>query len=201
MANSKRKCKGCNRYLRQDKHDWRNSPVGWFHDVDCQIKFARKQVKAGHKQRKRERTRKRQELNKPHYIKITRLVAQEYAALRDHKKPCVSCGKYFNEFIGSYLTRFDGGHYKSVGARIDMQLNLNNIHGQCRKCNSYDSGKSKEFEQGLIQRYGQAFTDRLNNHPRIDTKQWDIAYLERYRRVIRKRMKRFKHNKHRLMKI
>ena len=190
MANSKRQCKGCNRYLRQDKHEWRKAPAGWFHTFDCLLSFTRKKSKEQATEKKKAHKVAKQKLKGLNYwIKETKLVAQEYAARRDGGRPCISCGMYFHETNNGFLTRFDGGHFKSVGGHADMQLNLNNIHGQCRRCNGFQGGRPKEYELGLIDRYGVEFVDRLNGPQTKD--KWTMGYLERYRAAFRKRMKRW----------
>lgn len=140
-------------------------------------------------QRNAERQRKVKDKGVSHWLKQTRLVAQEYAARRDQNKQCISCGKYLGECDGQWLTRWDGGHYKTVGGHPEMQLDLNNINGQCRKCNSFEGGRVKDQEERIVQRFGQARLVYLNT---ARPKTFTIEYLARYRRVIRRRMKRFK---------
>lgn len=68
---------------------------------------------------------------------------------RDKDKPCISCGA-----TGVYL---QAGHYIAIGQCQSLRYNLDNIHGQCVKCNCMNAGTQemqKAFRVGLIARIG-----------------------------------------------
>lgn len=193
--NSKRKCKGCGRYLRQDNHPWVRINGSYFHTMDCAVKKASKNVVVAKKNRSKEKKqawakKKRDNKGLTYWIKESKIAAQECSAWRDNSKGCISCGMFLHQIKDDFLTRFDGGHYKSVGAHPELQLNLMNIHGQCRSCNGFKGGCPDEYRKGLILRYGENLVDKLEGpQPRV---KWTLDYLEKYRRVIRKLTKRYK---------
>ena len=68
---------------------------------------------------------------------------------RDKGKPCVSCGA-----TGVYL---QAGHYIAIGQCQSLRYNLDNIHGQCVRCNCMNAGTQEieeAFRRGLIPRIG-----------------------------------------------
>ena len=70
---------------------------------------------------------------------------------RDKGKSCISCGA-----TGVYL---QAGHYIAVGQCQSLRYNLDNIHGQCVKCNCMNAGTQEmeeAFRRGLIPRVGLA---------------------------------------------
>lgn len=48
---------------------------------------------------------------------------------RDADKPCISCGKYMEEW------ELNAGHFHSRNQCNALRYDLSNIHGQCSKCN------------------------------------------------------------------
>lgn len=64
---------------------------------------------------------------------------------RDEGKPCISCGSY---------NVTDAGHYYSAGNHPGLEVNEDNCHGQCRKCNMFLSGNLIEYRKGLLDRIG-----------------------------------------------
>jgi gamma-glutamylcyclotransferase (GGCT)/AIG2-like uncharacterized protein YtfP len=64
---------------------------------------------------------------------------------RDEGQPCISCGSY---------NVHDAGHYYSAGHHPALEFDEDNVHGQCRRCNSFLSGNLIEYRKGLINRIG-----------------------------------------------
>jgi len=82
-------------------------------------------------------------------ISINKLVK-----LIDENKPCISCGSY---------EPLEAGHFKSVGAFINMQWYIHNIHGQCHYCNQHLSGNQKAYRIGLERRYGTDYVEMIES--------------------------------------
>ena len=199
MSNSKRKCHGCKKHLRQDTHDWRQAPVGWFHDLDCQLTFARGQVekqKASRAKKEKKENRKKKFYAKglSHSKKLTQTAVNRYIRLRDSGKPCISCGRGDGDISTNALhgSVWDAGHFKSVGAHPELRFNLKNINRQCRKCNSFEGGAMLKQRDGILQRFGQERLDWLDGHH--DAKHYTIEQLARLRKIINKRAKRYQNN-------
>lgn len=64
---------------------------------------------------------------------------------RDEGQPCISCGSY---------NVSDAGHYYSAGNFPAIEMEPDNCHLQCRKCNYFLSGNLLEYRKGLIERIG-----------------------------------------------
>jgi hypothetical protein len=88
------------------------------------------------------------------YVRILQIVFNQYIRLRDANKRCVSCGKINDG-------RFDAGHFLPVSTHPQLRFNEQNVHGQCRECNSYKNGNVVAYEKGLIYRIGEEAVARL----------------------------------------
>jgi len=100
-------------------------------------------------------------------ISINKLVK-----LIDENKPCISCGSY---------EPLEAGHFKSVGAFINMQWYIHNIHGQCHYCNQHLSGNSKSYRIGLERRYGTDYVEMIEsfnaNNKLLKLNRYDISEM------------------------
>jgi len=82
---------------------------------------------------------------------------QKWVRLRDENKPCVSCGNTSKEDRA-------GGHFYSAGMYSGLMFNPDNCHSQCNTyCNKFLSGNLLQYRKGLINRYGIAFVENLDN--------------------------------------
>lgn len=79
---------------------------------------------------------------------------QKWIRMRDDKQPCISCGIEQTDL-------WDGGHYKKAEIYSGVIFDENNCHKQCRKCNRFLNGNELNYRQGLIQRYGIDFADKI----------------------------------------
>jgi hypothetical protein len=79
-----------------------------------------------------------------------------YVRLRDQGKPCISCGKPWQD-------TFQAGHYRSRGAAGHLALDPRNIAGQCTQCNLHRHGNQIGFRAGLVEREGEGFVQALEN--------------------------------------
>jgi hypothetical protein len=73
--------------------------------------------------------------------------------VRDKDLPCISCGNP-NPLMTSW-GQWDAGHYRSVGAMIELEFEPLNIAKQCKRCNAGNrlSGNPIGFRNGLIERH------------------------------------------------
>lgn len=98
---------------------------------------------------------------------------------RDQDLPCISCGRYG--------TKYDAGHYRSVGAAPQLRFNEDNVHKQCSQCNQHLSGNIVAYRQGLLQKIGPQRLDALEaNHQSI---RWTIEDARRIRDEYRSKLK------------
>jgi len=73
---------------------------------------------------------------------------------RDQNSGCISCGRPFT----------DAGHYFSGGSYPVLKYNPNNVHGQCRECNTFMEVKpeiKQSYTENLIKKIGIEEFDKL----------------------------------------
>jgi hypothetical protein len=189
MANSKRKCKQCRNFV--PVCDGVIMPIGFFCKVghaldfanDKQQKARERQIKAS-KQKERKDTRLRKESIKTagEYIKEAQASINKYIRMRDHGRPCISCGSSPEQKIGGSM---DAGHYRSRGSAGHLRFNVFNIHAQCVKCNRFGSGNAVDYRIELIKRIGFDRVERLEQDN--EYRKFTIDYLKRAKRIFNKR--------------
>ena len=112
------------------------------------------------------KAKEKKELRISDLKKIVQRKVNAYVRERDKDEPCISCGKYFDNK--------DAGHYVSQGSSGFLRYRLDNIHGQCRGCNSFKHGNLIEYRMGLIARIGEESVkdlERLRNAIKKYTKE------------------------------
>lgn len=196
MANSKRKCTGCGDRFSADT--MLKLPTGHFHSIDCATTYAQnKQQKARERQMaklKRDQRDKDKAARAKHraakealktvgdYIKEAQASVNRYVRLRDHGKPCISCGSTPGKKYGGTM---DAGHYRSRGAAGHLRFNLWNIHAQCVKCNRYNSGNAVDYRLRLIDRIGIEKVTALESDN--STRKFTVEYLKRVKKIFNKK--------------
>lgn len=136
-----RKCKQCGKeFLPYNPLQPVCSPV-------CALQFnLDKNVK------KRVKEMKKELLTHSDFLKALQVVFNTYIRKRDKDKGCVTCGSALN-------TKFDAGHFLSVGAYPNLRFNEDNVHGQCVHCNQHLHSNNAEYFIRLPERIG---LDRFN---------------------------------------
>lgn len=76
------------------------------------------------------------------------------ARLVDYGQPCIA--------TGSFEGKQNGGHYISVGSNATIRFNLHNIHVQSEHSNSFKSGDTIRYQDGIVKVYGQDYLDYMN---------------------------------------
>jgi len=152
-----------------------------------EAKAERAQAKQANAAAKVERaeTRRRKEAIKSRAVWMAeaQAIANKYARVRDRDDGCISCDKPAN-----WHGQWHGSHFRSVGASSATRLNLWNIHKACSICNNHLSGNIAEYTPRLIVKVGQDRVDWLKSQNQRVLH--DIEYLQKYKRVIGKRLKR-----------
>lgn len=77
-----------------------------------------------------------------------------YIRERDAGRPCISCDSLPNDHDLITGSRWDAGHYRSVGACPELRFEPLNVHRQCVKCNRNLSGNAVEYRIRLVKRIG-----------------------------------------------
>lgn len=88
------------------------------------------------------------------HLREAQAAVNEYVRLRDAHLPCISCDSMPNDNDLMTGSRWDAGHYRSVGACPELRFEPLNIHRQCVKCNRNLSGNAVEYRIRLEQRIG-----------------------------------------------
>ena len=100
------------------------------------------------------KVRKEKLKSRAEHLREAQTVVNEYVRLRDAHLPCISCDSMPNDNDLMTGSRWDAGHYRSVGACPELRFEPLNIHRQCVKCNRNLSGNAVEYRIRLVQRIG-----------------------------------------------
>ena len=92
------------------------------------------------------------------HLREAQAAVNEYVRQRDAHLPCISCDSTPNDSDLMTGSRWDAGHYRSVGACPELRFEPLNIHRQCVKCNRNLSGNAVEYRIRLMHRIG---TDKV----------------------------------------
>jgi hypothetical protein len=105
------------------------------------------------------KVRKEKLKSRADYLREAQTAVNEYVRLRDAHLPCISCDSMPNDNDLMTGSRWDAGHYRSVGACPELRYEPLNIHRQCVKCNRNLSGNAVEYRIRLVQRIGADLVD------------------------------------------
>jgi protein-arginine kinase activator protein McsA len=112
---------------------------------------------------------------------VTKTVLHAYVRERDKFKNCISCGCQWND-------KFQAGHFYAAGSFETLKFNLDNINGQCQKCNLFDSGNFDNYALNLPNRIGLERYNELVKLAGIDKqfiKVWNLENLREIRENIK----------------
>ena len=100
------------------------------------------------------KVRKEKLKSRADHLREAQAAVNEYVRLRDAHLPCISCDSMPNDSDLMTGSRWDAGHYRSVGACPELRFEPLNIHRQCVKCNRNLAGNAVEYRIRLVQRIG-----------------------------------------------
>jgi len=112
----------------------------------------------------------------------TKQVVHEFVRERDKYKPCVSCGCEWN-------SDFQAGHHYKAETFETLKYNLDNINGQCYRCNNFMDGAFDNYALNLPKRIGQERYNNLVYLASIDKQQskvWNFDNLKAIRDEVRR---------------
>jgi hypothetical protein len=127
----------------------------------CGPRCAASSVKAD-KRKDREDTRARRLAlkSRSEWLDEVQKAVNAYVRERDKGLPCISCET-------PWEPTFQAGHFRSRGACPELRFDLDNIHGQCVRCNMHLSGNLLGYRAGLFERKGPAVIERLEGPQHI----------------------------------
>lgn len=126
---------------------------------DCAVVIARDRQEKKRKslasiERREIKVRKEKLKTRADHLREAQAAVNEYVRVRDAHLPCISCDSLPNDNDLMTGSRWDAGHYRSVGACPELRFEPLNIHRQCVKCNRNLSGNAVEYRIRLVQRIG-----------------------------------------------
>jgi hypothetical protein len=126
---------------------------------DCAVVIARHKQEKKRKslasiERREIKVRKEKLKSRADHLREAQAAVNEYVRLRDAHLPCISCDSMPNDNDLMTGSRWDAGHYRSVGACPELRFEPLNIHRQCVKCNRNLSGNAVEYRIRLVLRIG-----------------------------------------------
>lgn len=126
--------------------------------VECLIRHTRaKNAEKEEKKRKEKTKQLKQKLrdeDRSYWMKKAQTSFNAYIRFRDKDLPCISCGSNPNDNNLMTGSRWDCGHYRSVGANPELRFEELNTAKQCVKCNRDLSGNVVNYRIGLVKRIG-----------------------------------------------
>jgi hypothetical protein len=105
-------------------------------------------------ERREIKVRKEKLKSRADHLREAQAAVNEFVRLRDAHLPCISCDSLPNDHDLITGSRWDAGHYRSVGACPELRFEPLNIHRQCVKCNRNLSGNAVEYRARLVLRIG-----------------------------------------------
>ena len=117
-------------------------------------------------ERREIKVRKEKLKSRADHLREAQAAVNEFIRLRDAHLPCISCDSLPNDHDLMTGSRWDAGHYRSVGACPELRFEPLNIHRQCVRCNRNLSGNAVEYRIRLVLRIGAEKVDWLEGpHP------------------------------------
>lgn len=181
-----RKCRIC-----KGKYVPKNAMLPICEDFECKVAYATQIAEKSRQNRiksekKETRERKQKLKTLADHAADTQKIVNQSIKVRDYGKPCISCGKPYDD-------TFQAGHFRSVGAAKHLRFDERNIHGQCVKCNMHLSANLLEYRKGLVNRFGPEFVEVLENDNRVH--KWTREELAEIRNIYRLKLKELKKDK------
>jgi hypothetical protein len=112
-------------------------------------------------ERREIKVRKEKLKSRADHLREAQAAVNEFVRLRDAHLPCISCDSMPSDHDLITGSRWDAGHYRSVGACPELRFEPLNIHRQCVKCNRNLSGNAVEYRIRLVKRIGAEKVDWL----------------------------------------
>lgn len=162
--------------------------------VPCGVTHARQERERKAKRERAERKRKtRAELEamKPPGQRLreaTQRAQRAFNAMireRDRDKPCICCGKWTDDKNLLTGSRWDAGHWLSVGAHPELRFDEDNCHRQMVRCNRELSGNAGKYRERLIERIGIKRVERLEGPH--EPKRYTVEELDKMAAEFRRR--------------
>ena len=128
------------------------SPACAILDAPMNLERARKSL--AQVERREIKVRKEKLKSRADHLREAQTAVNDFVRLRDAHLPCISCDSIPSDYDLFTGSRWDAGHYRSVGSCPELRFEPLNIHRQCVRCNRNLSGNAVEYRIRLVQRIG-----------------------------------------------
>lgn len=116
----------------------------------------------------------------PALTKKAQEVFNRYIRHRDRLEPCISCGKFYDQY--------DAGHYVPVKGGSYLRFNEWNVHKECKRCNGFDEFHLVGYRKRLIDKIGADAVEWLETNRR-QVKKWTREELNQIIKTYADRIK------------
>jgi len=117
----------------------------------CAAKRADREAKA---ERKTTREAKERLKTRSDHLRELQQAFNAWIRMRDSDKPCISCGRY-------HQGQYHAGHYMGVGRQPALRFEPDNVHKQCKPCNTDLRGNLIRYRARLVGLLGLARVEWL----------------------------------------
>ena len=151
MKLGKRKCKVCGEVFQKLQ------PLQYVCSVQCSIKDSRskQEKKAKSEWSEKKKVLSEKLMTKSDYEKQLHTEINHIVRIIDKGHPCIA--------TNSLKGKMNAGHYISRGSNDTIRFNLHNIHLQSEHSNSFNSGDTLRYQDGIIKMYGSNYLDLMNS--------------------------------------
>ena len=153
---------------------------------DCALEVAR--ADGQKEQRKATRQARERLKTRGDLVKEAQVAFNAFIRERDHGLPCISCGNTPNDDDLITGSRWDAGHYRSVGSNPELRFCELQVARQCVRCNRHLSGNVVNFRIGLLDRIGAEALDWVEG--KHEPKKYTAEELREIRDNYRKKTRR-----------
>ncbi|OFS74377.1 ninG protein [Pseudomonas sp. HMSC08G10] len=159
-----KKCKapGCGKHFKPTMTTQKVCSIACAKAMAKDPKLQKVAAKAITKQKRQDLQERREKLKtRREHMAEAQTAFNAYIRERDTGLPCISCDSLSSDHDLITGSRWDAGHYRSVGACPELRFEPLNVHRQCVKCNRNLSGNAVEYRIRLVKRIGADKVDWL----------------------------------------
>lgn len=159
-----KKCKapGCGQHFKPTMTTQKVCSIACARAMAKDQKLQKVAAKAITRQKRQDLQERREKLKtRREHMAEAQVVFNSYIRERDAGLPCISCDSRPSDHDLIKGSRWDAGHYRSVGACPELRFEPLNVHRQCVKCNRNLSGNAVEYRIRLVKRIGADQVDWL----------------------------------------
>ncbi|MDF9616994.1 recombination protein NinG [Pseudomonas entomophila] len=150
-----KKCKACEERFRPSMTTQKVCSVACALAMSKDSKLQKVAAKAITQQSRKDTQARREKLKtRREHMAEAQTAFNAYIRERDAGLPCISCDSLPSDHDLITGSRWDAGHYRSVGACPELRFEPLNVHRQCVKCNRSLSGNAVEYRIRLVRRIG-----------------------------------------------